>query len=193
MSLPRSSVPPSKSLSGDDDPAVLPPSGQPAILDMDLEIVAMLARAAERVGLEWKPPLRPEPLRLDDWFLGVARAGSQGPTPVPFFPEVYDELTGSWTAPFGDPEMEGAALREMVNGPLPPPEEGRMENLLFLFSPPLTSWSVVPKTLTEGTGSCDGPVSDHTHSSLSPVSSCGRFCLNAGKCCTHADPASDWL
>ncbi len=32
--------------------------------------------------------------------LGVARAGSQGPTPVPFFPEVHDELTGSWTAPF---------------------------------------------------------------------------------------------
>ncbi len=30
----------------------------------------------------------------------VARAGSQGPTPVPFFPEVHDELTGTWTAPF---------------------------------------------------------------------------------------------
>ncbi len=33
-------------------------------------------------------------------FLGVARAGSQGPTPVPFFPEMHDELTGTWTAPF---------------------------------------------------------------------------------------------
>ncbi len=41
----------------------------------------------------------PNPSRLDDWFLGVARAGSQGPTPVPFFPEVH-ELTGTWTAPF---------------------------------------------------------------------------------------------
>ncbi len=60
----------------------------------------MLARATESVGLEWRPPPCPEPSRLDDWFLGVARAGSQGPTPVPFFPEVHDELTGTWTAPF---------------------------------------------------------------------------------------------
>ncbi len=86
-------------LSGDDHPAALPPSG-PAITDMDLEMVAMLARAAERIELELKPPPHPEPSKLDDWFLGVARAGSQGPTPVPFFPEVHDELTGSWTAPF---------------------------------------------------------------------------------------------
>ncbi len=87
-------------LSGDDDSAPLPPSGRPAVPDTDPEMVAMLARAAERVGLEWKPPPRPEPSRLDDWFVGVARAGSQGPTPVPFFPEVHDELTGSWTASF---------------------------------------------------------------------------------------------
>ncbi len=39
-------------------------------------------------------------LPLGYWFLGVARAGFQGPTPVPIFPEVHDELTGSWTAPF---------------------------------------------------------------------------------------------
>ncbi len=72
-------------------------------------MVAMLARAAERVGLEWKPPPRPEPSRLDDWFLGVARAGSQGPTPVPFFPEVHDELTGSWTAPFTARNLSGGS------------------------------------------------------------------------------------
>ncbi len=39
----------------------------------DLKITAMLSRATKRVGLEWrKPPC------LDDWFLGVACAGSQG-------------------------------------------------------------------------------------------------------------------
>ncbi len=38
--------------------------------------------------LEWKPPPHPEPSRLDVCFLGVAHAGSQGPTPVPFFLEV---------------------------------------------------------------------------------------------------------
>ncbi len=72
--------------SGDDGSVPLPPSGRSAVPDSDPEMVAMLARAAESVGLEWRPPPCPEPSRLDDWFLGVARAGSQGPTPVPFFP-----------------------------------------------------------------------------------------------------------
>ncbi len=79
--------------SGDDGSVPLPPSGRSAVPDSDPEMVAMLARAAESVGLEWRPPPCPEPSRLDDWFLGVARAGSQGPTPVPFFPEVHDELS----------------------------------------------------------------------------------------------------
>ena len=68
--------------------------------ESDLEIRAMLFQAARKVGLEWKNPQCPEPSRLDDWFLRVARAGSQRPTPVPFFPEVHDELTRSWMAPF---------------------------------------------------------------------------------------------
>ncbi len=86
--------------SGDDGSVPLPPSGRSAVPVTDPEMVAMLARATESVGLEWRPPPCPEPSRLDDWFLGVARAGSHGPTSVPFFPEVHDELTGTWTAPF---------------------------------------------------------------------------------------------
>ncbi len=41
----------------------------------------------------------------------------------------------------GDPEMEETAHREMVTAPLPPPEEGRVENLLFrfVFVPPLAA------------------------------------------------------
>ncbi len=62
--------------------------------------MATLSRAANRVGLVWNPPPCPEPSRLDDWFLGVAWAGSQPPTPVPFFPEVHEELAGTWKAPF---------------------------------------------------------------------------------------------
>ncbi len=48
----------------------------------------------------------------------------------------------------GDPEMEGTARREMVTAPLPPPEEGRVENLLFrfVFVPPLAQQPAVPKT-----------------------------------------------
>ncbi len=85
---------------GDDASAQLSPSGTVAVPDTDPEMMAMLSRAANRVGLVWNPPPCPEPSRLDDWFLGVARAGSQPPTPVPFFPEVHEELTGTWKAPF---------------------------------------------------------------------------------------------
>ncbi len=99
----------------------------------------------------------------------------------------------------GDPEMEEDALREMVNAPLPPPEEGRVENLLFLFSPPLASRSVVPKNSTKeqfplslgpqrGWGVVDEPVLSHTHPPLSPVSSCGRF-ESAINRTTHAPSA----
>ncbi len=78
----------------------LPPSGKVAVPDPDPEMMAMLSRAANRVGLVWNPPPCPKPSRMDDWFLGVARADSQPPTPVPFFPEVHEELTGTWKAPF---------------------------------------------------------------------------------------------
>ncbi len=64
-----------------------------AIPESDLEMMAMLSWAAERVGLEWRKPPCPEPLRLDDWFLRVACAGSQHPAPGASLPEVHEELT----------------------------------------------------------------------------------------------------
>ncbi len=82
-----------RSLSGDDDSAALPPSGVVALSEPDPEMTAMLCRAAENVGLVWNPPPRPDPSRLDEWFLGGGRAGFQRPPPVPFFPEVHKELT----------------------------------------------------------------------------------------------------
>ncbi len=88
------------SLSGDDDSAALPPSGVVALSEPDPEMTAMLSRAAKNVGLVWNPPPRPDPSRLDEWFLGGGRAGFQRPPPVPFFPEVHEELTRSWKAPF---------------------------------------------------------------------------------------------
>ncbi len=88
------------SLSGDDDSAALPPSGVVALSEPDPEMTAMLSRAAENVGLVWNPPPHPDPSRLDEWFLGGGRAGFQRPPPVPFFPEVHEELTRSWKAPF---------------------------------------------------------------------------------------------
>ncbi len=62
-------------------------------------LTAMLSRAAESVGLHWRPPPSPERSRLDNWFLG-AQADRRRPPPVPFFPEVHEEVTRSWKAPF---------------------------------------------------------------------------------------------
>ncbi len=56
---------------GDDDLAALPPSGRVALPESDPELTAMLSRAAESVGLHWRPPPSPERSRPDDWFLGA--------------------------------------------------------------------------------------------------------------------------
>ncbi len=88
-------------LSGSSRGAVgLPPSGVVATAAPDPELTAMLARAAVSIGLEVNRPPSPEPSRLDDWFLGAGRGSQPRPAPVPFFPEVHEELTSSWMAPF---------------------------------------------------------------------------------------------
>ncbi|XDV52011.1 hypothetical protein PO909_020793 [Leuciscus waleckii] len=86
--------------SGDDDSAALSPSGRVTLPEPDPEMSAMLKRAVKAVGLVWNPPPCPEQSRLDDWFLRAGRAGSQPAASVTFFPEVYGELSRSWTAPF---------------------------------------------------------------------------------------------
>ncbi len=64
-----------------------------AMPESDREVTAMFSRAPERVGLEWRKPPCPEPLKLDDWFLGVACAGSLRPPPWASLPDVHEELT----------------------------------------------------------------------------------------------------
>ncbi len=87
--------------SSEDEGAVgLPPSGVVATAAPDPELTAMLAQAAVSIGLEVNRPPSPEPSRLDDWFLGAGRGSQPHPAPVPFFPEVHEELTSSWMAPF---------------------------------------------------------------------------------------------
>ncbi len=85
--------------SGEDDSAALPPSGRVALPESDPELTAMLSRAAESTGLHYRRPPSPERSRLDDWFLR-AQAERRQPPPVPFFPEVHEEVTRSWKAPF---------------------------------------------------------------------------------------------
>ncbi len=71
--------------------ATAPPVAMP---ESDLEMTAMLSRDTERVGLEWRKPPCPKPSRLDDWFLGVACAGSQRPAPGASLPDVHEGLRG---------------------------------------------------------------------------------------------------
>ncbi len=105
--------------SSEDEGAVeLPPSGVVATAAPDLELTAMLARAAASIGLEVNRPPSPEPSRLDDWFLGVGRGSQPRPSPVPFFPEVHEELTKSRMLPQG-PDLR---LLVAVDALLRPPE-----------------------------------------------------------------------
>lgn len=98
--------------SGDEYSAALPSLGTVTLSESDPALMAMLSRAAESVRLEWNPPPCPEPSRLDDWFLRVARAGSQRPAPLPFFREVHEELTRSWTSPFTARNRPGPSMVE---------------------------------------------------------------------------------
>ncbi|XP_051565130.1 uncharacterized protein LOC127447349 [Myxocyprinus asiaticus] len=66
----------------------------------DTEMMDMLSWVATSIGLEWNPPLSPEPSRLDDQFLGTGLRPRARPAPIPFFPEVHEELTRLWEAPF---------------------------------------------------------------------------------------------
>ncbi len=58
----------------------------------------MLSRVTESVGLHWRHFPSPEGTSLDDWFLG-AQANRRQQPPVPFFPEVHEEVTRSRKAP----------------------------------------------------------------------------------------------
>ncbi len=78
----------------------------------------MLARAAVSIGLEVNRPPSPEPSRLDDWFLRAGRGSQPRLAPVPFFPEVHNELTKSWMAPFTarSPSSASSVLTTLDSG-----------------------------------------------------------------------------
>lgn len=87
-------------LSGEEDSAALLSSGMVAMPKSDSKIMSMLSWVDMRVGFKWRPPPCPKPSKLDDWFVRLAHAGSQRPTPVPFFLEVNKGLTRLWMATF---------------------------------------------------------------------------------------------
>ncbi len=127
------------------DPALLTPSAScSARLKADDKLIRVMPKAVNELGVEWSPPEEPYCSRLDEWFLpGHHQALRQSSSP--FFPEVHDELTKSWRAPYSSRicPSTSAALTS-INGA----EEKGYEHL-----PPLDEFVVAhicPPT--EGTG-----------------------------------------
>ncbi|KAI2646209.1 ORF V: Enzymatic polyprotein [Labeo rohita] len=84
------------------DPAPLPSadtSGPRIGTGMDTELFHVLTRAVDELGLEWSPPEEPSHSLLDEWFL-LGRRQAPHQRASPFFPEVQEELTRSWRAPY---------------------------------------------------------------------------------------------
>lgn len=67
--------------------------------ELDNELVQVLSKAVEELGLDWASPEEPTRSRLDEWFL---RGSQQAPCQrsALFLPEVHDELTKSWCASY---------------------------------------------------------------------------------------------
>lgn len=84
--------------SDSEDLAGIPPSGAVAPSKSYEELAAILARATMNIGLEWNPQPCPKNSQLDDWYLGSELDSQPRPAPVPFIPEVHEELTKSWRA-----------------------------------------------------------------------------------------------
>ncbi len=117
--------------------------GNPLLLPLRLQPLSLLFAVGAPL---WPPPLPRRGSSLPP--CGVVEPVTDR-TPSPSRPPPDQAASASARGPeTGDPEMERTARREMVTAPLPPPEEGRMENPLFrfVFVPPLAQQPAVPKT-----------------------------------------------
>ncbi len=93
-------------------------------------------------------------LRLDDWFLRAGCSSQPRSAPVPFFPEVHEELTKSWTPPFtsrscSSPSpvlttLDGGAARGYVDVP-------QVERAVAVQLCPqnATTWRCCPRLLSK--------------------------------------------
>ncbi len=57
------------------------------LLHNDVELLSVLSKAVDELGLEWAPPAEPARSRLDEWYLQSDRCRKDAPRrPGPFFP-----------------------------------------------------------------------------------------------------------
>lgn len=64
------------------------------------DLIRILAKAVEDLGLEWLAPDESAHGFLDKWFLPETHQQSSRHRPAPFLPAVHDELTKTWRAPY---------------------------------------------------------------------------------------------
>ncbi len=123
--------------------------GNPLLLPLRLQPLSLLVAVGAPL---WPPPLPRRGSSLPPY--GVVEPVT-GRTPSPSRPPPNLAASASARGPeTGDPEMEGTARREMVTAPLPPPEEGRVENLLFRFVcvPPLAAKTSIKEQFPQSLG-----------------------------------------
>ncbi|KAL0149603.1 hypothetical protein M9458_055130, partial [Cirrhinus mrigala] len=99
-----------------DGSAVQTPPAAAALSESEAELAAMLLRAAKSIDLEVPKAPSPERSRLDDWFLGSRSDVPPRSTPVPFFPEVLEELTKTWRAPYTARSRLSSSLLTTLDG-----------------------------------------------------------------------------
>ncbi len=90
----------------------------------------------------------------------------------------------------GDPEMEGTAHREMVSTPLPPREEGQVENLLFcfVFVPPLAHSTPLPGTCSVGAEQLQDYIRQDGRPTESLLEAPGAYGCSCGNSSTRSAP-----
>ncbi len=122
----------------------------------------MLSRAAESIGLHYRPPPSPERSRLDDWFLG-AQAERRQPPPVPRLPSRACKFSSALTAKaYGAAGLRSPSLANSSEEGFPFLERGHP---LAPTSRLVESPSMVPGWDAEATSSG----SKHYHFCQSPV------------------------
>ncbi len=63
----------------------------------DVELLSVLSKAVDVLGLEWAPPAERARSRLDEWYLQSDRGRKDTPRrPGTFFPEVHEKIKKLW-------------------------------------------------------------------------------------------------
>ena len=122
-----------------DTDSPLPPSGQEKRVSPSYsELLDVVSRAVGKLGLDWeveKAEAQPSS-KLDDRFL-TSRAPAQPRRPLPFFPDLHQEVSRSWKQPYSARITNAAAadfatISDMANrgyAAMPPVEETLAEHL----------------------------------------------------------------